>query len=164
MSTCNYYTTEEWAPLVVYEADDADAERWAYEDAAEAAADYNDGLRWYRVEVRGGYYTGIQFDIIEQPADVVADDWLEAIDDEAARYWYDMSAEELRASVKSEREAIKKWLRGWIGAGWLELGRLGTFSNGEAVYYQIAPRKIRVEGPNDEGQAVQVAIYSTAGA
>ena len=160
MSTCNYYTTEEWAPLVVYEADDADAEGWAYEDAAEAVADYNDGLRWYRVEVRGGYYAGLQFD----PVKTSDGDMADGIDDETARDWYDMSAEEIAESMARERQAIKKWLRGWIGAGWLELGRLGTFSNGEAIFYQIAPREIRVEGPNDEGQAVQVAIYSTAGA
>ena len=158
MSTCNYYTTEEWAPLVVYESDDADDEAMEAEAVSEAAREFSDGLRWYRVEIRGGYYAGLQFDALKTEDGDMAD----GIDDETARDWYNMTAQEIEADMARERRAIKNWLRGWIGCGWRELGVAGVFSNGEAVYYQIEPRRIEVTGPSDEGVAIPVAIYSEA--
>lgn len=161
MSTCNYYITEKWAPLVVFESDD-DAEIEEVYNAADGQRNMLiEGLRWYNVIIRGGYYSGIQFDVTLQDQDATAE-WFEDIDDETAREFYDMTAEEIRADMARERETIKKWLRGWIGCGWLELGCAGVFSNGEAVYFQIAPRRIRVQGPDAEAEAVHVAVYNTA--
>ena len=159
MSTCNYFTKLKTTPLVVFEGDE-DAERWAYEDASEAAAEFSEGLRWYKIEARGGYYTGVQLDIIP-----TADgDDAEGLDDETARDWYDMSAEELAEDMARERREAARWIRGWIRDGWLELGVAGVFSNGEAVYYQIAPRRLAITGPESVADPVHVALYSTAAA
>ena len=158
MSTCNYYMTEKWAPLVVFESDD-DAEIEATAEGADAeAAEFSDGLRWYNVALKGGYYGGVQFNVTTTDDGDMAD----GIDDETAREFYDMTAEEIRADMARERATIEKWLRGWIGCGWIELGCAGVFSNGEAVYFQIAPRRVAVTGPESEAEAVHVAVYNTA--
>lgn len=159
MSTCNYYTKLKNTPLVVFEGDE-DAERWAYEDASEAAAEFSEGLRWYRIEARGGYYVGVQLDIIPS----AEGDESGGIDDETAREWYGKGAAEINEEKKREFSEACAWIRGWISNGWRELGVAGVFSNGEAVYYQIAPRRLAITGPESVADPVHVALYSTAAA
>ena len=158
MSTCNYYTTIKGAPLVVYEADDAEEEAIEAEAADAEAVAFSDGLRWYSVEVRGGYYTGVQFDILYTDAGDYARGLAEEGDDETARDWYGMSAAELAADMAREYAEAVRWVRDWIKAGWVELGLAGVFSNGEGVYFQIDPRRVCVTGPDSVAEAVAVAM------
>lgn len=134
MSTCNYYTHEDGAPLVVYEADDVQDVDDEFERAAMAAEEMAESLEWYRLEVRGGYYVGIQFDYIFRDDRDRAEDLTPA----EARDWYDMSRSELKRKQASERRRIERWIKGWKREGWTELAHVATFSNGEAIYQRIA--------------------------
>lgn len=155
MSTCNYYMTEKWAPLVVYESDDAGREEIHGEFATEWAEEKNAGLDWYKIQVRGGYYCGLQFDIAQK------EDGAEDLDDETAREWYGKGREEIQEEMQKERGKIKHLLRSWIRDDWRELALAGVFSNGEGVYRQVAPRLIRIEGPDDEGKKIHIAMFKT---
>ncbi len=159
MSTCNYYSRKD-TPLVVYDSDDQVELDWQAEEADAAAREFSDSLRWYRVEVRGGYYTGIQFDLVLTDAGEFADG-LDG-DDDTARDWYDMTAAEVAQDMKKEHARAVAWIREWIKDGWTELGVAGVFSNGEAVYFQIAPRRVYVTGPESVAEPVKIAFYNNA--
>lgn len=69
---------------------------------------------------------------------------------------------EWRAEDAEDAARAVEWIRGWISEGWTELGVAGVFSNGEAVYFQIAPRRVYVTGPESVAEPVHIAFYSKA--
>lgn len=137
MSTCNYCTTLNGAPLVVFEGEPED-ELAEYQNATIAAQNKNAGLAWYNIEVKGGYYTGIQFNIILTEAGEYAEGLAEDGDDDTAREWYDLTAAQLAEEMQKERASAERWIRGWTRYGWRELALVGVFSNGEGVYREIS--------------------------
>lgn len=159
MATCNYAIQKDF-PLVVYEVDEealkkdllndgiieseeefnedyvSDRCEIIVEDGEDWLGEINDKLDFFRLELKDGYYGGIQLWVEEGEYNAMIDDDL---DDETARYYWGDTADEIRKRYKQEKiwliEEMKEIARG--GAEWHELKLRGVFSNGEAVYEEV---------------------------
>ena len=88
----------------------------------------NDDLIFHELELKSGYYEGIQIFVgeLENPHE---------LDNEDCRYYYDMCRSQAIRKYDAEIRRINKWLeKVAVEHGWRKLHCLGVFSNGEAVY------------------------------
>lgn len=91
---------------------------------------FNDSLTFYTLQIKPGYYLGVQI-YMEHENDVPED-----LDNYECRYYFDMNRSTAIRRHKSEVNKINRYLARTMpeyGLQQLVLG--GIFSNGEAVYY-----------------------------
>lgn len=91
-------------------------------------------LKFFRLSIKSGYYSGLQFDV----------DWNERVgdpeelDNEDAHYYFDCCRSEMLRRYKSERRTLAKRLKQLADYhGFEEIRCVGVFSNGEAVYERV---------------------------
>ena len=143
MSTANYLMMEDF-PLYARDeydemdllADEGEASfewaaeslRWLCEDMRGDVEDLDGGLLFHRVSRRGGYYCGVQLYV-----DTVHD--VREYDNSDCRYGWDMCRSEALRRFESERNRIRRCLRGLAASyGFAELSVAARFSNGETWY------------------------------
>lgn len=86
----------------------------------------NKGLQWFKIQLQGGYYSGLQLYVIERDC---------PCDDE----------EEDKKSYKEEIKTVNERLRKIASEyGFTELVCVGIFSNGEAIYQEANTLKAKV--------------------
>ena len=161
MSTVNFRTMDYDLPLVIGGVYDSDTiEHWkneylaeygeemtereleyefqmyAEDDFAEAtrlAEDFNESLKFYKMEVVGGYYEGFQLFV----SGIWFDDY-EEMDNNDAHYYFDMCRSKALRAEKSEMRKIEKWLHSITSDyGYQIIECIGRFSNGKAVYRKV---------------------------
>lgn len=116
-----------------------------------AAARINEKLDFHKVTVESGYYSGIQFYVEE---DFKGFDSLEDMENDDSQYYYGMCRSKMLRKYKTECNKIRRELhKAREELGLMELGCIGIFSNGEAIYEKIDPKK----GPTLR-QAAKMAI------
>lgn len=89
---------------------------------------FNNSLTFHNIELRSGYYDGVQLYVEEK-------DNPHELDNEDCRYYYDMCRSEAIRKYDAEVRKINKWMdKTAVEYGWRKLHCLGIFSNGEAIY------------------------------
>lgn len=139
MSTGNFITQENFDSYCYFsEAEDENESYWDYEDAISNAKydieKYN--LKYFNIELKSGYYEGIQT-LIESKNDWYdADDLAaEKYDNNDSKYLWDECRSITRRKIKSEiRKINKEILPKLRDYGFKKFGQVGRFSNGECVY------------------------------
>ena len=104
--------------------------------AGELADSFNNDLVFHEVTVVSGYYDSFQF-YVQEKYDNIFD--LDAnskycIDNEDAKYYFDMYRSQVLRKSAAEKRKIEKWLYSLKNMGYNLVHCLGVFSNGEAVY------------------------------
>ena len=116
-----------------------------------AAERINKELDFHKVTVESGYYVGVQFYVEE---DFKGFDSLEDMENEDSQYYYGMCRSKMLRKFKTECNKIRRELhKAREELGLMQLGCIGIFSNGEAIYEKIDPKK----GPTLR-QAAKMAI------
>lgn len=154
--SCPNFTTLKDFPLIVYKFDYKTAkeeyERYYsepytqemafYDEEAEIDAfneevkEFADTLKYYKLELKSGYFEGVQF-YVEDACEYWALDDLDDLTDEDAEDLFGEKAATIRLEVAQEKQKILDFMREYLRRGWTELSLRGIFSNGEAVYKEI---------------------------
>jgi hypothetical protein len=112
----------------------------------------NEGLLFHNVEVKSGYYVGVQFYVEEKY------NKLEDFTNEDTQYEFGMCRSKTLRKYETECNKIRRELHKAREELGLELlGCIGIFSNGEAVYTKIDPKK----GPTVR-QAAKMSIAAAS--
>lgn len=150
MGTCNFVTQSDF-DLYIYDEDldntlDED-EAWVqydfsmscvYEQSKRLANNLSEQLMFYNIEIRSGYYTGFQ-------TQLVATDWqaqvecFEQLDNEDCHYYFDMCRSKALRKYKAEVNKINRRILPKFKKqlGFEQIKLIGVFSNGEAVYQRV---------------------------
>lgn len=143
MATANFGTMKYDMPLIVggfYDEDDPDCEWQSYgefECAKEDLADFNDTLKHFEVGIEPGYYDGFQF-TVEQSDEYWDYEDLPTMTDDDADYYYGDTVENIRKEFEQDLKNIKEYLYNLKANGFKELIKVAQFSNGEAMYKEVA--------------------------
>lgn len=143
MSTPNFNTinlNKFEMPLMIVETDwmdDFDFEI-VLNDCEEIIENFNENLKYHKLEILSGHYTGLQVDVMEDDKSGcdLHKNGKYAIDNDDANYFYGKCRSRVFREADAEKRKIRKWLEklpdicGYF-RGLVEVGR---FSNGEAVY------------------------------
>ena len=158
MGTCNFWTMDDFDLYVIddetlvrnYLGDDfVNEEIESYDidlawdmllgDLESEFDDLKSHLKWYKIELKNGYYEGAQFYIstdylgIDERAD-----WLPSKpliwDDEECELQFGLTKEETKKMIENEKNLINQFLEESKDYGFFKIGCVGVFSNGEAVY------------------------------
>lgn len=150
MGTCNFVTQSDF-DLYIYDEDlddtlDEDTAingydfsmACVYEESIRLAKELSKDLMFYNIEIRCGYYTGIQ-------TQLVATDWqaqvecFEQLDNEDCHYYFDMCRSKALRKHKAEVNKINKKLLPLFEKelGFDHIRCIGVFSNGEAIYERV---------------------------
>lgn len=160
MATCNFEPMKHNFPLIVGGLDSYEEMREQFEkefegeftedtyyaelqyqceDAEYLAKEFNKELDFYEVELRSGYYQGFQFCVIGKydcPFDFDEDSEY-CLDDEDADYYFNMTKKEVLENAKKEWDKVNAWLIDLKQHGYIQLGVLAKFDNGETMYTQL---------------------------
>lgn len=102
----------------------------------------NKNLLFHKISIRSGYYAGLQLYVeLSSYADQAGftDDGPEYVDNESARYYFDMYRSQAVRRYESEQRKVNKILdRIGRAYGMDKLGVYARFSNGETWYTKIA--------------------------
>lgn len=101
---------------------------YGYDGFKEVMEELNDSLTFHSIEIKDGYYSGIQLYVntTENPHE---------LDNEDCKYYFDMYRSQAIRKYEVEIRKINKWMeKVAVGYGWRKLNCLGIFSNGEAIY------------------------------
>ena len=143
MATANFGTMKYDMPLIVggfYDENDPDCEWHNYEEVEcikEDLADFNDTLKHFEVGIESGYYDGFQF-TVEQTDEYWDYEDLPTMTDDDADYYYGDTAENIRKEFEQDLKNIKEYLYNLKANGFMELAKVAQFSNGEAMYKEVA--------------------------
>ena len=143
MATANFETMKYDMPLIVggfYDENDPDWERQSYEEVKcikEDLADFNDTLKHFEVGIESGYYDGFQF-TVKQTDEYWDYEDLPTMTDDDADYYYGDTAENIRKEFEQDLKNIKEYLYNLKANGFMELAKVAQFSNGEAMYKEVA--------------------------
>ena len=143
MATANFGTMKYDMPLIVggfFDENDPDCEWQSYEEVEcikEDLADFNDTLKHFEVGIESGYYDGFQF-TVEQTDEYWDYEDLPTMTDDDADYYYGDTAENIRKEIEQDLKNIKEYLYNLKANGFKELIKVAQFSNGEAMYKEIA--------------------------
>ena len=143
MATANFETMKYDMPLIVggfYDENAPDWEWQSYEDAKcikEDLADFNDTLKHFEVGIEAGYYDGYQF-TVEQTDEYWDYEDLPTMTDDDADYYYGDTVENIRNEFEQDLKNIKEYLYNLKANGFKELIKVAQFSNGEAMYKEVA--------------------------
>lgn len=142
MSTANFRTIDHDIPLYVLDTSELDNEEIDFvgQNIFDELNHFNLDLDLFRVELRSGYYTGlqlfarIQFNGFDYSAEEIAN----FDDDDADYYTCCYTAEELMQLYEHERQLISQKFE-LLAADWglLHLRCFDVFSNGSAVYEEV---------------------------
>lgn len=104
-----------------------------------AAARINEELDFHKVTVESGYYCGVQFYVEEQ---FNGFDKMEDMDNEDAQYYYGMCRSKMLRKYETECNKIRRGLfKAMEELGLIQLACVARFSNGEAMYEKVDPKK-----------------------
>lgn len=143
MATCNFGTMEYDMPLIVggfYDENDPDWEWHNYEEVEcikEDLADFNDTLKHFELGIEAGYYDGYQF-TVKQSDEYWDYEDLPTMTDDDADYYYGDTVENIRKEFEQDLKNIKEYLYNLKANGFMELAKVAQFSNGEALYKEVA--------------------------
>lgn len=134
MSTPNFSTMDHF-PLYVLDTNEEVMEWYEveeiYRELDKGLSDVNYDLLFHEIEVKSGYYTGLQF-YVEELADP------NDMSNEDCRYEYDLCRSVAIRRYQSEINKICRILRKLaMENGFEEYYCAGIFSNGEAIYYPV---------------------------
>lgn len=145
MSTCNY-TTQSDFNLYIYDEDlddtlDEDTAindydfsmACVYEESKRLAKELSKELMFHDIEIKSGYYTGIQTYVKKYYEDI------EQLDNEDCHYYFDMCRSKAIRKYKAEVKRINKKLlpKFKTELGFDHIKCVGVFSNGEAIYERV---------------------------
>ena len=145
MSTCNY-TTQSDFDLYIYDEDlddtlDEDTAindydfsmACVYEESKRLAKELSKELMFHDIEIKSGYYTGIQTYVKKYYEDI------EQLDNDDCHYYFDMCRSKAIRKYKAEVKRINKKLlpKFKTELGFDHIKCVGVFSNGEAVYQRV---------------------------
>lgn len=103
-----------------------------FEDVRDALTGVNDRLRFFKIHVMGGYYSGAQF-YVEEIEDSPHD-----LDNDDCRYTWDLCRSAAIRKRDAEQRRVCRELSKLAGAwGFEKYICGGIFSNGEAIYYKV---------------------------
>lgn len=159
MSTPNFEPMEYGMPLIIanmdyydlkeqYEQEYGDDEEYnedifyddmtfMAEDMQHLADEINKTLEYFKVEVKDGYYSDLQF-VVRTYDDLDFDrESPYCIDNEDAHYYFDECRSKVLRKTDAEKRKVYKWLKSLKDQGFTELHCDGVFSNGEAVYSRV---------------------------
>lgn len=122
---------EEWDCQIFYED--------IYREAERLANKLNEELMFYQIEIRSGYYDGLQT-IIQ------GTDWydsyynIEDVSNDDCHYYFDMCRSKALRKHQTEVNKINKKLLPLFEKelGFEHIKCIGVFSNGEAIYERVA--------------------------
>lgn len=143
MATANFETMKYDMPLIVggfYDENDPDWEWHNVEEVEcikEDLADFNDTLKHFEVGIESGYYDGYQF-TVKQSDDYWDYEDLPTMTDDDADYYYGDTVENIRKEFEQDLKNIKEYLYNLKANGFMELTKVAQFSNGEAMYKEVA--------------------------
>jgi len=143
MATANFGTMKYDMPLIVggfFDENDPDWEWHSYEEAEcikEDLADFNDTLKHFEVGIESGYYDGFQF-TVKQTDEYWDYEDIPTMTDEDADYYYGGTVENIRKEFEQDLKNIKNYLYELKANGFMELAKVAQFSNGEAMYKEVA--------------------------
>lgn len=143
MATANFGTMKYDMPLIVggfYDENDPDWEWHNVEEVEcikEDLADFNDTLKHFEVGIESGYYDGYQF-TVEQSDEYWDYEDLPTMTDDDADYYYGDTVENIRKEFEQDLKNIKEYLYNLKANGFKELIKVAQFSNGEAMYKEVA--------------------------
>ena len=143
MATANFRTMKYDMPLIVggfYDENDPDCEWQSYEEVKcikEDLADFNDTLKHFEVGIESGYYDGFQF-TVKQTDEYWDYEDLPTMTDDDADYYYGDTVENIRKEFEQDLKNIKEYLYNLKANGFMELIKVEQFSNGEAMYKEVA--------------------------
>ena len=130
---------------------DEDGDRMECEAVESEMARANADFTFHEITLESGYFTGVQFFVEEK---FNGYDKLDDMDNEEAKYYYGMCRSKMlrayNAEVRKVQKAMAKIAEGY---GFKELIKIAQFSNGEAIYERVDPKK----GPTVR-QAVKAAM------
>ena len=145
MSTCNY-TTQSDFDLYIYDEDlddtlDEDTAindydfsmACVYEESKRLAKELSKELMFHDIEIKSGYYTGIQTYVKKYYED------FEQLDNDDCHYYFDMCKSKAIRKYKAEVKRINKKLlpKFKTELGFDHIKCVGVFSNGEAIYERV---------------------------
>lgn len=143
MATANFGTMKYDMPLIVggfYDENDPDCEWQSYEEfecIKKDLADFNDTLKHFELGIESGYYDGFQF-TVEQTDEYWDYEDLPTMTDDDADYYYGDTVENIRKEFEQDLKNIKEYLYNLKDNGFKELIKVAQFSNGEAMYKEVA--------------------------
>lgn len=122
---------EEWDSQIFYED--------IYREAERLANKLNEELMFYQIEIRSGYYDGLQ-------TIVQGTDWydsyynIEDVSNDDCHYYFDMCRSKAIRKHNAEINKINKKLLPLFEKelGFDHIRCIGVFSNGEAIYERVA--------------------------
>jgi len=122
-----------------------------YEQAEALVSEIQDTLTFHDITIESGRYFGFQFFVEEKySAQFDLDKESEyCIDNEDARYYFDMCRSRVLRAADAEKRKIEKWLAGLDRRGFERIVCLGVFSNGEAIYEQYTERTAMIAAVRD---------------
>lgn len=103
-------------------------------------------LNFYTIELKDGYYYGLQFYVKLADKDIYGmygnnlQSIINDIDNEDTRYYYDMCKSEFKRKITQEVKFINKKVMPLLAryAGFEHCNCIGVLSNGEAIYEKVA--------------------------
>ena len=143
MATANFRTMKYDMPLIVggfYDENDPDCEWQSYEEVKcikKDLSDFNDTLKHFEVGIESGYYDGFQF-TVKQTDEYWDYEDLPTMTDDDADYYYGDTVENIRKEFEQDLKNIKEYLYNLKANGFMELIKVEQFSNGEAMYKEVA--------------------------
>lgn len=112
------------------------------EDIEEELKEFNNTHRFFNVKQQCGYYQGVQLQVewVDNYLDMDTILDKKCFNDEDAEYYYGTgeTAKGIRAEVRKELREVRKYLMSFTGRGFLNLYKYAQFSNGEAIYREVA--------------------------
>lgn len=166
MAAPNFYTQDDF-PLFATEIFDGqeyedeetgescytDFDQWLFERCKQRVEEFNAGLEFYQIELRGGYYAGVQTFLTEKHPEAgtltkyyTAEEWrgnrADARKYPGSYYSYEFAYayKEQQARENRERREIAAFCRTFLRDHYdfHEYGVSSRFSNGETWYKQVA--------------------------
>ena len=143
MATANFGTMKYDMPLIVGGFRDENDPDWEWHNCEEVEcikedlADFNDTLKHFEVGIESGYYDGFQF-TVEQTDEYWDYEDLPTMTDDDADYYYGDTVENSRKEFEQDLKNIKEYLYNLKANGFMELIKVAQFSNGEAMYKEVA--------------------------
>ena len=143
MATANFGTMKYDMPLIVGGFRDENDPDWEWHNCEEVEcikedlADFNDTLKHFEVGIESGYYDGFQF-TVEQTDEYWDYEDLPTMTDDDADYYYGDTVENIRKEFEQDLKNIKEYLYNLKANGFMELIKVAQFSNGEAMYKEVA--------------------------
>lgn len=144
MATANFGTMKYDMPLIVWGFVSRNDSDWDYHDYEEnerieedLARFNNYVLKHFEVGIEAGYYDGYQFTVKQSDEYWDYEDLADMTDDDAD-YYYGDTVENIRKEFEQDLKNIKEYLYNLKANGFMELVKVAQFSNGEALYKEVA--------------------------